>query len=232
MYQDLLQMELRMNVVSFLHCPVPTEPLGWFKSPITKPEDLKGIKYRTVGLSADVFKELGTAVVIVAGGEIVPSLERNVLDAAEFANPSSDLQLGFPDVRKVYMTQSFHQPVAHMELVLNKTKFESLPADLKAIVRNAVMAESQEFQLRMLERNARDLKTIRQRGVRVIPTPTTVLRAQLEAWDRVVERESKASALFARIVESQRAWARDIVPLRQLIQVDNGVALEHYWKGR
>jgi TRAP-type mannitol/chloroaromatic compound transport system substrate-binding protein len=210
---------------------MPTQPLGWFKNPVTKPEDLQRIKFRTVGLSAELFKELGASVVILPGGEIVPSLERNVIDAAEFNNPSSDLLLGFPDVRKVYMTKSFHQPVETLELLINKNKYDSLPKDLQAIIRYAALAESQDFSLKMLDRNSKDLEAIKQRGVRVVSTPRSVLEAQLGAWDKIVERESKTNPTFAKIIQSQREWAKRAVPLRQVIQVDNDIAVKHYWKG-
>ncbi len=229
MYAELIQKDLRMNVVSWLNGPMPTQPLGWFRNPVKGPQDLRNIKYRTVGLSADLFKELGASVVILPGGEIVPSLERGVIDAAEFNNPSSDILLGFGDVRKVYMTKSFHQPVESLELLMNKTKYDSLPKDLQAIIRIAVLAESQDFSLRMLDSNSKDLQAIRRKGVKVIPTPKSVLDAQLKAWDAIIERESK-NATFKKILDSQRAWAARVVPLRQAIQVDNDVAIEHYFK--
>ncbi|HWP35899.1 MAG TPA: TRAP transporter substrate-binding protein [Thermodesulfobacteriota bacterium] len=230
MYHDLLQKELRMNVVSFLTGPMPTQPLGWFRNPVRGPQDLQRIKYRTVGLSADLYKELGASVVILPGGEIVPALERGVIDAAEFNNPTSDLLLGFPDVRKVYMTQSFHQPVETLEILFNKTKYDSLPKDLQAIIKYATLAESQDFSLKMIDRNSKDLLTIKQRGVRVVTTPRSVLEAQLAAWDKIIERESKANPTFDKIVKSQREWAKRVVPLKQAIQVDNRIAVERYWK--
>jgi TRAP-type mannitol/chloroaromatic compound transport system substrate-binding protein len=232
MYLDLLQKELRMNVVSFLFGPMPTQPLGWFKSTIARAEELRNIKFRTVGLSADLFKELGASVVILPGGEIVPSLERNVIDAAEWNNPTSDLLLGMPDVRKTYMTRSFHQPLESLELMFNKAKYDALPKDLQAIIRHAIMAESQDFTLKMLDRNSKDLQAIKQRGVRVITTPKAILDAQLAAWDKLAERESQTNPKFKQILDSQREWAKRVVPLRQAIQVDNSVAAARYFKER
>src|SRR5262249_33217898 len=97
LYKELVNDILKLNLTGFLYFPMPTQPLGWFKKPVTGPDDLKNIKYRTVGLSADLFKELGASVTILPGGEIVPALDRGLIDAAEFNNPSSDLLLGFPD---------------------------------------------------------------------------------------------------------------------------------------
>src|SRR5262249_22045460 len=90
-----------MNVVSFLYGPMPTQPLGWFKKPVGKAEDLNGLKFRTVGLSIDIFTALGAAVNALPGAEIVPAMDRGLLDAAEFNNASSDKVLGFPDVSKI-----------------------------------------------------------------------------------------------------------------------------------
>ncbi|HEY0233928.1 MAG TPA: twin-arginine translocation signal domain-containing protein, partial [Afipia sp.] len=84
------------NVVSFPYGPMPTQPLGWFKKPVTKADDLQGTKFRTVGISIDVFTGLGAAVNALPGGEIVSAMDRGLLDAAEFNNASSDRLLGFP----------------------------------------------------------------------------------------------------------------------------------------
>src|SRR5437868_2614940 len=86
------------NVVSFPYGPMPTQPLGWFKKPITKNEDFKGLKFRTVGISIDLFSGMGAAVNALPGGEIVSAMDRGLLDAAEFNNASSDRLLGFADV--------------------------------------------------------------------------------------------------------------------------------------
>ncbi|MDR7486242.1 MAG: TRAP transporter substrate-binding protein [Armatimonadota bacterium] len=233
LYQDLLQNKLKLNVVNFLFGPMPTQPLGWFRVPVLKPEQFKGTKYRTVGLSAELYAELGASVVILPGGEIIPALERGVIDAAEFNNPSSDKALGFPDVRKVYMLGSFHQPVESLEVEINKAKWDALPPDLKAIVRYAIYAEGADFHYRTIARNSADLEELeKQRGVRVFVTPPEVLRAQLAAWDKIIEKHSKADPTFARIVNSQRAWARRVVSWKLRTYVDNRIAWDHYFKGK
>lgn len=235
LHQELYQKEMGLKVVSFLYGPMPTQPFGWFKSkPITSTADLKGLKYRTVGLSAELFKEMGAAVTVLPGGEIIPAIERGAIDAAEFNNPTSDKILGFPDVAKVLMTQSFHQPVESLELLINKDKWDALPADLKAIVRYAVMAESADFSWKMLDRNSKDFKEfVEQRGVRVVDTPPEILKIQLETWDKLLEKYSKdpkTGPYFSKVLESQKAWAARVVPLRQRIQVPNEIAYDRYWK--
>ena len=117
---EKLYASIGANVVSFPYGPMPTQPLGWFKKPVTKAEDLKGVKFRTVGISIDVFTGLGAAVNALPGGEIVSAMDRGLLDAAEFNNASSDRILGFPDVSKVCMLQSYHQNAEQFEIMFNK----------------------------------------------------------------------------------------------------------------
>src|SRR4029078_1503410 len=94
---------LNLDVVSYLYGPMPTQPLGWYKKPVNKTADFKGLKFRTVGLSIDIFSGMGAAVNALPGSEIVAALDRGLLDAAEFNNTSSDKALGFQDVSKVCM---------------------------------------------------------------------------------------------------------------------------------
>jgi TRAP-type mannitol/chloroaromatic compound transport system substrate-binding protein len=230
-YNELIQQTLKLDVVSFFHGPMPTQPLGWFKTPITNPNQFKGMKYRTVGLSADLFKAMGASVVILPGGEIVAALDRNLIDAAEFNNPTSDRMLGFPDVRKVMMAQSYHQPMECLELLISKKKYESLPKELQAIIKYAVMAESADFTWKMMDRNSTDLENMKtKQKVQVVKTPKSVLEAQLKAWDVVIADKSKDNPFFVKVLESQKKWAARVVPLRQEIVVDEELAYNHFFK--
>jgi len=230
-YNELIQQTLKLDVISFFHGPMPTQPLGWFKTPITNPNQFKGMKYRTVGLSADLFKAMGASVVILPGGEIVAALDRNLIDAAEFNNPTSDRMLGFPDVRKVMMAQSYHQPMECLELLISKKKYESLPKELQAIIKYAVMAESADFTWKMMDRNSTDLEDMKtKQKVKVVKTPKSVLEAQLKAWDAVIADKSKDNPFFVKVLASQKKWAARVVPLRQEIVVDEELAYNHFFK--
>ena len=144
------------NVVSFPYGPMPTQPLGWYKKPITKADDFKGLKFRTVGISIDVFTGLGAAVNALPGGEIVPAMDRGLLDAAEFNNASSDRALGFPDVAKVCMLQSYHQNAEQFEITFNKAKYDALPEKLRSIIANAVEAASADMSWKACDRYSTD----------------------------------------------------------------------------
>lgn len=227
---DELQTAMKLSVVGFLYGPMPTQPFGWFKQDIKAASELKGLKYRTVGLSIDVFKELGAAVVALPAGEIVPALDRGLLDAAEFNNPSSDRMLGFPDVSKVYMLQSYHQPLECFEVLFNKAKYTALPADLKAIIANAAQASSADMSWKAMDRYSTDLQEMRSKqGVKVIKTPRDILQAQLKAWDVVMQRKAAENPLFAKILQSQKRWAERVVGWSELTTVPNDLAFEHYF---
>jgi TRAP-type mannitol/chloroaromatic compound transport system substrate-binding protein len=230
LYNELIQKILKLDVQSFFHGPMPTQPLGWFKKPVTKPGDIKGMKFRTVGLAGDVYKRMGAFVISLPADEIVPALDRGVVDAAEFNNTSSDRLLGFPDVRKVLIAQSYHQPVEFLELLINKKKYDSLPKDLQAIIKYATMAQSADFTWKMMDRNSTDLEQMKaKQDVRVYKAPKSVLEAQLKAWDAIIAEKSKDNPFFVKVLESQKKWAARVVPWRQEIIVENDTAYRHYF---
>lgn len=231
LYNELIQNVLKMNVVSFFHGPMPTQPLGWFKKEVKKPEDLKDVRFRTVGLSASLYMEMGCAVKILPGGEIIPAMERGVLDAAEFNNTSSDKLLGFADVRKICMVQSYHQSGEYFEVMFNKTKYESLPKDLQKILRYACMAQSADMTWKFYKRNAEDMVEMEKtKGVKFIKTPKSVLQAQLKAWERIIEKESKENPFFAKVIKSQKEFAAQSADWRQKIMVEMETAYNYWFK--
>ena len=199
---------INMDVVSYLYGPMPTQPLGWFKKPIARVEDMKGLKFRTVGLAVDVFTEMGAAVNPLPGGEIVPALDRGLIEAAEFNNASSDRVLGFPDVAKNCMLQSFHQSGEQFEILFNKGKYNALAPELKSIIDYAVQASSADFAWKAIDRNSKDYIELKTKDkVNFYKTPDSILKAQLDAWDRVVAKKSTDNPFFKRVLDSQRAFA-------------------------
>lgn len=218
------------NVVSFPYGPMWTQPLGWFKKPITKPDDFKGLKFRTVGISIDLFKGLGAAVNALPGGEIVPALDRGLLDGAEFNNASSDRLLGFPDVSKVYMLQSYHQSAEQFEITFNKTKFDGLPAKMKMIIEHAVEAASADLVWKSIDRYSQDYIELQTKDkVKMYKTPSSVLQKQLDIFDKVIEEYSAKNPLFKEVLESQRKFAARTVRWKLDTVVDPRMAYNHYF---
>lgn len=229
---DEIYKSINMDVVSYLYGPMPTQPLGWFKKPIAKVADMKGLKFRTVGLAVDIFKELGTAVNPLPGGEIVPALDRGLIDAAEFNNATSDRLLGFPDVVKNCMLQSFHQSGEQFEILFNKTKLNALPVELKSIIDYAVQASSADMSWKAIQRNSTDYQELKKSGIKFYKTPDAVLKAQLDAWDKVIAEKAKDNPLFQKVLDSQKAFAQRAGQWQNDYMVDFKMAWNRYFSGK
>ena len=217
------------NVVSLPYGPMPTQPLGWFKKPVARVEDLKGLKFRTVGISIDVFQGLGAAVNALPGGEIVSAMDRGLLDAAEFNNASSDLALGFADVSKVCMLQSYHQNAESFEILFNKTKYDGLPEKLRAIIANATEAASQDMSMKAIDRYSQDYAALTKQGVRFYRTADAILKRQLEVYDDVAKKKAAENPMFRKILDSQLAFAKRALQWEQDTVVSRRMAYDHYW---
>lgn len=218
------------NVVSFLSGPMPTQALGWFKKPIAKAEDLKGIKFRTNGLAIDLFTAMGAAVNALPGGEIVPALDRGLLDGAEFNNASSDRLLGFPDVSKICMLQSFHQSSETFEITFNKDKYNALPDKMKSIIQNAVEAASADMSWKAIDRYSQDyIKLKTEDNVKFYKTPDAILQQQLTTWDDIIAKKAENNALFKEIEQSQRKFAERAVAWDMDTNNNRRMAYNHYF---
>jgi len=221
---------LNLDVVSFPYGPMPTEPLGWYKKPIRSVDDFKGLKFRTVGLGIEMYTAMGAAVTALPGAEIVPALDRGLIDAAEFNNPSSDRALGFPDVSKVYMMQSFHQSAETLEILFNKTKYDALSDTLKSILANAVEAASADMSWKAIDRYSQDYIALQaQDKVKVFKTPDSVLKAQLKIWDETIAKKSAENPWFQKVLDSQKAFAERAAPWQYDQSVDFRIAVNHYF---
>ncbi len=230
LYNELLQ-KINLDVVGFFAMPMPTQPLGWFKKPITDAKQLKGLKYRTVGLAADLFQQMGAKVTQLPGGEIVPALEKGVIDAFEFNNPTSDSRFGAQDVIKNYMMGSYHQAMEFFEIAFNKPKWNSIPKDLQAILQYAAEAASSANWWTAMDNYSRDLQElITKHKVNVIRTPKSVMAEQLKAWDVLTTKMSAEDPFFAKVVESQRAWAKRVAWYMFLNEADYRLGYEHIFK--
>jgi TRAP-type mannitol/chloroaromatic compound transport system substrate-binding protein len=221
---------INMDVVSYLYGPMPTQPLGWFKKPVSNVNQLKGLKFRTVGLAVDLFKDLGVAVNPLPGGEIVPALDRGLIDAAEFNNSSSDRVLGFADVAKNCMLQSFHQSGEQFEILFNKTKYNALPAELKAIIDYGVQAASADMSWKAIDRNSKDYIELKTKDkVNFYKTPDSILRAQLDSWDKVTAAKAKENPHFQKVLDSQKAFAARAGQWQNDYMVDFKMAYNRYF---
>jgi TRAP-type mannitol/chloroaromatic compound transport system substrate-binding protein len=218
------------NVVSFPYAPLYSQPLGWFKKPIQSVDDFKGLKYRTVGISIDLFTAMGAAVNALPGGEIVAAIDRGLLDAAEFNNASSDRALGFADVSKICMLQSFHQNSEQLEISFNKDKFKGLPPKMQALIESGVEAASQDMMWKAIDRNSQDYITLQTTDkVRFFKTPDAILKRQLELYDEITKKYIASNPMFKEIIASQLAFAKRATRWEQDYVTPRKMAFDHYF---
>ena len=232
LYDELMQTELNLNVQGFLYGPMTAQPLGWFKKPIKNLNDLKGLRFRAVGLAAEVFRELGMQPTALQPSDIVDWLDRGLLDAAEFNNPSSDRSLGFPSVTPVCMLRSWHQSGEVFEVLFNRKRFDSLPFELRSILRYALQASSADMSWKTADRFSKDYDDMERReGVKFYRTPDDIQAVQLSAWKRVLDRESQKSPIFKKIVDSQMTFAKRVMGFEINATPDSKQAYE-FWFGK
>ncbi|MGD8644295.1 MAG: TRAP transporter substrate-binding protein [Chromatiales bacterium] len=229
LYNELMKDILKLDVVGFLSGPMPAQPLGWFRKEVKSVADIKGLKYRTVGLAANVMQELGMSVVQLPGGEIQPAMERGLIDAAEFNNPTSDKDFGMQDVAKDYYLASFHQSQESFEIIFNGKKYRSLSEQHQKILRYAAEAASADMSWKYQDRYSNDLIRLKkEHGVRVHRTDAAIMKAQLEAWDKVLPQFMK-DPYFKKVVDSQKEWAKRVGAYELANAPDYTAAYEHYF---
>jgi TRAP-type mannitol/chloroaromatic compound transport system substrate-binding protein len=232
LYKELTQDILGLNVYGFYGFPMPAQPFGWFKNPVSTVAELNGFKYRTVGLAADLLQKLGMSIAQLPGGEIVPAMERGVIDAFEFNNPSSDLRFGSADVAKNYFLSSYHQASESFEFLFNKDFFDDLDPDLQAILKYGVEAASTANTANALNNYSSDLLKLQdEQGVTIHRTPQEILDAQLKAWDELIP-ELESDPWIKKCLDSQRAWVERVVFYELMNAADLQLAYEHYFPGK
>ncbi|MGA8260003.1 MAG: TRAP transporter substrate-binding protein [Arenicellales bacterium] len=230
MYRDLLQKTLGLNVTGWYLMPMPTQPLGWFKFHPKTPADLKNLKYRTVGLATNVMQAMGLKVTQLPGGEIIPAMEKGVIEAFEYNNPTSDRRFGAADVAKYYMMASYHQAAETLEIEMNLDKWNALPDEHKAIIDHAVQAANSMNTWTAFEQYPKDLQAlIHKDGVHVFRTSDSILNAQLDAWDKVVEKYSAEVPEFKMVIEAQKKWAENVAYYYLLNQAPAKLSYDHYY---
>jgi TRAP-type mannitol/chloroaromatic compound transport system substrate-binding protein len=231
LFHELQTQVMKLNVISFFAMPMPTQPLGWFKKPITSANDLRGLKYRTVGLAADLCQAMGLSVAQLPGGEIVPAMERGVIDGFEFNNPTSDRRFGAQDVAKNYMMGSHHQATEYFEIMFTRSKFNSLPKEHQAILQYAAEAVSSANEWKAMDYYSKDLQElINKDKVNVIRTPKSVFDAQIKAWDGLIAQLEK-DAFMKKVMDSQKEWVRRVVYYGMYNATDYKGAFDHHFPG-
>lgn len=214
LYTHLEQDIQHYNVVPFLIQPMGPDPLGWFKQPIKTMDDFRKLKYRAPpGIAGQTYKEMGVSAVAMPGGDIVPSAQRGVIDAAEWIGPADDRNLGLQKIWKYYYLQGLHQQTDVAELIFNKQFWESLPPDLQEMIRVAVMAQVAETLNANVYQNALAVRQFEEKdGVKVLDAPQSYYAEFIAAQKKVTAEYAKKNPFFKKVLESQEQFAQTVYP--------------------
>ena len=229
MYRELFQVVLQRNVFPIPMTSAGPQALGWFKRPVKSWADFKGLKCRQTGISAEVFVKSGMTTVNMAGGEIVPSAQRGVIDCAEWVGPSDDMLMGFHQVWKHFYAQSSHD-LSLLEIIINGDVWKALSPDLQAIVQAGAIEATLRSQNRRNRLDAEALEELRTKhNVIVHRTPPDILKKMLEAWDGIAAEEAAKNPFFKKVYDSQRAYASKVVTSRLVTAPSYNAIAGHYW---
>jgi TRAP-type mannitol/chloroaromatic compound transport system substrate-binding protein len=227
---EAYQKNLSMKVVSFQTHPEGPQAMGWFKKEIRTFNDIKGMKYRIYGIGAETYAKLGISTVTLPGGEIVPALERGVIDGAEWINCYDDKILGMDKVAKYHYAPGMHEPVTVGEFIINKAKYDALPADLKEIIKTSVQASYWNHFVRFQEKTAKACAELIASGVKIVKTSDELNNRFLKAYDEIQNGYVAKDAFYKKVVDSQKKYAGLIVPYRLSYWPPYNFIAEHYWK--
>jgi TRAP-type mannitol/chloroaromatic compound transport system substrate-binding protein len=230
--QEAYQQKLKMNVVSFQVHPEGPQAMGWFKKEIRSFNDIKGQRYRIFGIGAETYSKLGIATVTLPGGEIVPALERGAIDGAEWVNCSDDKILGIDKIAKFHYAPGMHEPVTVGEFIINKGKWDALPADLKEIVKVSVQASYWNHFVRFQEKTAKACVDMLASGVKIIKTSEELNRRFLKAYDEIVAGNVAKDDFYKKVIDSQKKYSGLVVPYRMSYWPNYNFIGEHYYKDK
>lgn len=214
LYVEYYTKMLKADVMPFLYAPDGPEAFGWFKKPIKSVAEFTKLRFRiSSGLPSDVLKEMGGIPMNFGATELIPAAERGILDGVEWINPANDLQVGLHDVFKYYSIQGLHQAIDIADVIINGKKWRELPPDLQAIVEVALTTSIFDAILYFVHENAKALQVlVKEKGVTMFDAPPDYAPAWIKAAKKVLAKFEEKDAFFKKVLESQRAFARVVVP--------------------
>ncbi len=214
-YELWRELYARYNLYPFIGGNTGVQMGGWFRKPIDSLEDLKGLKMRIPGLGGEVMAKLGVNPVLLPAGEIYTALERGTIDATEWVGPALDIRMGFYKVAKYYYT-GWHEPGSILELTFNKSRFDKLSEEHKAIIQYASEAMTSEMYHEFIHENAIALKKLKSLNVQIKDFPPQIIKAAKKAFLEVTKEQSTSSADFEKVFDSMERYYSLVKPWTEI----------------
>ncbi|BCH26346.1 lactate-binding periplasmic protein [Mesorhizobium sp. L-8-10] len=155
--KEIMQELLGSYGLHFIGVSTPGLEAFVSRVPLDKVDDLKGVKVRSPeGPIANVFAAAGASPVNLPASEVFTSLDKGVVDAADYSVFSVNQKQGLNGIGKHPVYPGFHS-LPLVEVSMNKAKWDALPDDVKAMLEQTVK-EFQQTQINGLK--AADLKAV------------------------------------------------------------------------
>jgi len=172
---------------------------GWFNKEINSASDLQGIKMRITGLGGKIFAKAGGKIILIPGGEIFSSLDRGVIDAAEWAGPYHDQQMGFYKTAKYYYSPGWHEPGTNLEFIFNRNAYRELPDELQQLIDQASLDCELWVIKKFVKKNHQAFKELLKHGVQVKRFPDSVLHKLEQLSKKILLNAASKDILFKRV---------------------------------
>ena len=227
---DQLWKEMKVNVKGFILQPVGPEALGWFKKPINSMADFRKMRFRSPpGIPGQIYNDIGVAAVAMGGGDILPALEKGVLDAAEWCCPKPDMTFGFQKVLKHYYLEGLHQVVVNADLYINGDIWKSLSPGQQKAVEVAANASLMKTVAYRITENGKALKElVEKHGVILHDTPKEYFTEYSAAAMKNFQKNANENPFFKKVWDSQKAWADVSIPYWARAQKTNAALSQAY----
>ncbi len=194
------------------------EVLAWAKKPVSKLDDWKGLKYRTVGWWGEILRNNGVSVTSLPAAELYPALERGILDATEFSTPVNDKVLGFHEVAKYMTGPGMHQPSVLFYMGINKDQWNQLPDDLKALVESTARSVTMWAWCRDFKDSVAATKEFKSKGVQQLTVdPEMQKKLKNDTYKLLDDRAKERGGIFAEIWTSMKDFRKDYIEYEKFI---------------
>jgi TRAP-type mannitol/chloroaromatic compound transport system substrate-binding protein len=174
--------------------------------PINSLNDIKGLRIRTAGDDGEVFSEMGASLTMIPGGELYEAMSRGTIDAFQYMSPAGDACIGLDEVVKYLYLSPMRQPCSMSMVIVNKSKWEKLPADLQEIIQTSFLSEAWHFYGRIAQADAEAIQKYKDKGVEVSQPPKDVEDAMKKLSEEMYKERATKDPFYAKVYESKLKW--------------------------
>lgn len=178
------------------------------KDPIAGLDDLKDKKVRIgPGLPSEVLAEAsGSFTIPLVPSEIRTALEKGELDAVEWTTTAGAWDLGLQDISPHAIVPAIWQPSVLADFLINKTAYDDLPQDLKAILETAIKSYTLTTTMKAKLEDINALNKFRQNGTTITRWSQDDINRWRVASDKILGQYKARDDFTKRLIENKHEF--------------------------